>query len=177
MFIIDLRIRHRAQCVQMGRAGLTALLVHLGLCPGRSSSSAMLPKHREHSEFSDFRGTLAGWVRISVKQQLLKSLKVGFREENQRCLVLVRPSAESSITSVLGSNSDRWNLKLVHHQPRTVPSVLNSGLELFSVEQPPSDWRCHARKKKKGNYAFRFRYSSKLPAATQLQLKCLFMSA
>lgn len=69
--------------------------------------------------------------------------KSGFREENQRCLVLLHPSVESSITSVLGRNRDRWNLKLADHEPCL--RLLNSDLELFGVEQPPSDWCRHVR--------------------------------
>lgn len=76
LLIIGPRMKHGAQCVQMWRLGLTALLGCLGLCLGLSSPSVTVPNHRQHSEFSDFRGTSAGWVQISVKQQLPKSKKV-----------------------------------------------------------------------------------------------------
>lgn len=54
--------------------------------------------------------------------------KSGFREKNRCILVLFYPSFESSITSVLVSDCDTWNLKLVDHQPpnRVFSSELRS---------------------------------------------------
>lgn len=119
-------MKHRAQCVQMWRVGLTVKPARLGLSPGLSGPSATVPKHRQHSEFSDFRGTLAGRV---WKSSCWNPWKSGFREENQRCPDKVHPSVESSITSVLVSNCDRWNLKLVDRQPpnRVFGAELRSG--------------------------------------------------